>query len=197
MSSNKNARQMLERQYGKGCMFQKAEIAKQIEEMKTIKTYKRFLQETRYTGKKIRQLERNMTYHHLRHRADGGKTDIKNGAIVSEMAHRYMHSLPREQEEIVNNMLRNFKFKIDGGFITATDTGLEMHDPFGIELEMDLSSDDEFIVIPVYDNTKEDEKKRQKYNRAKTKQAFQKRVDAALYGDADDEYEDEYDDYYR
>lgn len=186
MSSNKNARQMLERQYGKGCMFKKAEIERQIEELKTIKTYKRFLQETRYTGKKIRQLEKNMTYHHLRHHADGGKTDIKNGSVVSEMAHRYLHSLPREHEEIVNNMLRNFKFKIDGGFIVATDDGLEMHDPFGIELEMDLSSDD-FLVIPAYDTTKEDNKKRQKFNRAQEKRKFQRQIDAALYGEDDDE----------
>ena len=192
MSSNKNARQMLERQYGKGCMFQKAEIEQQIAELKTIKTYRRFLQETRYTGKKIRQLERNMTYHHLKHRADGGKTDIKNGAVVSEMAHRYMHSLPREQEEVINNMLRNYKFKIDGGFIVATDKGIEMHDPFGVELEMDLSKDIEFIEIPVYDNTKEDMEKRKKYNRAQTKREFQRKIDAALYGDEEDELDDDW-----
>ena len=54
MSDNSKARQQLESIYGKGCMFKKARIEDQIEALKTIKTYKTFLRETRYTGKKIR-----------------------------------------------------------------------------------------------------------------------------------------------
>lgn len=43
---------------------QKAHIEEQVEALRVIKTYKMFLRETRYTGKKIQQLEGNMTYHH-------------------------------------------------------------------------------------------------------------------------------------
>lgn len=46
-------------------MFKKAHIEEQVEALRVIKTYKMFLRETRYTGKKIQQLEGNMTYHHL------------------------------------------------------------------------------------------------------------------------------------
>ena len=52
MSDNSKARQQLESIYGKGCMFKKARVEDQIEALKTIKTYKTFLRETRYTGKK-------------------------------------------------------------------------------------------------------------------------------------------------
>ena len=186
---NSKARRRLEKIYGKGCMFKKAHIEEQIEALQTkriIKSYKVFLKETKYTGKKIRQLERNMTYHHLRHRSEGGKTDVDNGAIVNEMAHRYMHSLPREDEEVINNMLR--KFKIQGGTLTATEQGIQIEDPFGIDLDYELN-DEDVITIPVYDNTKEDYIKRQKFNRAKVKRETQRFIDDEL--DFMEELEDE------
>ena len=186
---NSKARRRLEKIYGKGCMFKKAHIEEQIEALQTkriIKSYKVFLKETKYTGKKIRQLEGNMTYHHLRHRSEGGKTDVDNGAIVNEMAHRYMHSLPREDEEVINNMLR--KFKIQGGTLTATEQGLQIQDFFGIDLDYELN-DEDVITIPVYDNTKEDYIKRQKFNRAKVKRETQRFIDDEL--DFMEELEDE------
>lgn len=180
MSDNKNARKRLEAKYGKGCMFKKAKIEEQIIQLKTIKTYKRFLQETRYTGKKIRLLEKNMTFHHLQHASEGGKATEENGAVVNELAHRYLHSLPRDQEEVVNNMLRQYKLKINGGILVPTEKGIEMHDPMGIELELDLATDD-YISIAVEDNTIEDIQKRQKFNRAKAKREFRQQLEEDLY----------------
>lgn len=118
--SNKSAKQELERIYGKGCMFKKAKIAQQIEALGTIKTYKRFLTETRYTGRKIHLLEKNLTYHHLKHKSEGGKATVQNGAVIGELPHRYIHSLSRQEEELVNNMLR--RYKLTGGVIIPTDT---------------------------------------------------------------------------
>ena len=56
--------------------------------------------------------------HHLRHRSENGATSIENGANVAEVAHQYMHSLPRDQEEIINNMLRQWKrdFRINSPY---------------------------------------------------------------------------------
>lgn len=170
-SDNSKKRRQLEQIYGKGCMFRKANIEDKIERLQTIKTYKVFLKETKYTGKKISQLERNMTYHHLQHRSEGGKTDIKNGAIVNELAHRYLHSLPRSKEEIINNMLREYKLNI--ATMGVTDKGLESRD--AVQIEFDLSEG--FITIPVYDNTEKDMIKRQKFNRAKAKKQFQDEID--------------------
>lgn len=181
---NKSARQALEREYGKGCMFKAARIEDQVEALKTIKTYKTFLRETRYTGKKIHQLEKNITFHHLRHKSEGGKATAENGANINELAHRYLHSLPRDQEEVINNMLR--KFKLQGGFITPTPSGLEMQ-PFEIEMDLARLDEEDCLVIPVFDTTEKDMKKRQKFNRAQEKRAFQRQIDEALYGPEEDE----------
>lgn len=182
--TNKAARQELERIYGKGCMFFKANIPERLRQAGIqIKGYKVFVSEKRYKAKKIKKLETTMTYHHLEHNADGGKTNVENGAVVNELAHRYLHSLSRQDEEIINDMLRDYKreFELKGGILMPTDNGLEMQQPFSIDLGFDIG--DDYISIPVYDNTKEDMERRQKFNRAKTKQETKRQIDEALYGD--------------
>ena len=57
--------------------------------------------------------ENQMNLHHLIHRAEGGKTTVENGAVVNSLAHMYMHSLPREAEEFINEELRQYKQDID------------------------------------------------------------------------------------
>lgn len=191
---NKTARLELEHIYGKGCMFKRAGIDDRLKHSGLkIKGYKVFISEKHYTSKKIRQLEKIMTYHHLEHKADGGKATVDNGAVINELAHRYMHSLPREQEEIINDMLRDFKHSLDirVGIMSIDDKGVNMQQPVVISLD-DFQYDD-CLTIPLEDNTKEDIIKRQKYNRAKAKREFQKRVDEELYkyekGDDSDERE--------
>lgn len=150
--TNKTARQELERIYGKGCMFFKANIPERLRQAGIqIKGYKVFVGEKRYKGKKIKRLETTMTYHHLEHNADGGKTNVENGAIVNELAHRYMHSLPRQDEEIINDMLRDYKreFELKGGIIMPTETGLEVIQP--IQITFGEIDDQDCITIPLYD----------------------------------------------
>ena len=111
MSSKKNRkiREALERIYGEGCMFQKARIERRIEQLGGIKTYKQFKEEHRYTLKKIKAFEGVMTLHHLKHLSEKGETTIENGAVINSLAHTYLHSLPREDEEKINDMLREYK----------------------------------------------------------------------------------------
>lgn len=66
---NKPVRQQLARLYGKGCFFERARIAEKIEELGGIKTYKKFLQEKKYHGKKI---VNQITYHHMVHSSERG-----------------------------------------------------------------------------------------------------------------------------
>lgn len=176
MSKNKNRqiRQQLARLYGKGCFFERAHIAEKIEKMGGIKTYKKFLQEKRYTGKKI---VNQISMHHLCHRSEGGSTTVYNGANVSTVAHQYLHSLPRDQEEIINNELRRFKYNIDMvrmsigdqqvsfDKINLPDSAFNMEDTLTIALEDDLEIEDDTL------------KKKPKFNRAKTKRQFQKMIE--------------------
>lgn len=150
--TNKAARQNLERIYGKGCMFFKANIPERLRQAGIqIKGYKVFVSEKRYKAKKIRKLETTMTYHHLEHNADGGKTNVENGAVVNELAHRYLHSLPRQDEEIINDMLRDYKreFELNGGILMPTETGLDFVQP--IQITFGEIDDQDCITIPLYD----------------------------------------------
>ena len=129
MRSNKKIRKRLERKYGKGCMFEKAHIEEKIEAKRTIKTYKQFIEEKHFTGKMIYIYENQMNLHHLKHRSEGGETSMENGAVVSALAHMYMHSLPREQEEEINEELRQYKKNYDECKVVLVD---EIETPYKI-----------------------------------------------------------------
>ena len=107
--SNREIRIVLARMFGSGCMFKKSHAEEFIEKLGTIKTYKQFKKEKRYSSKKIKQLEQIKTLHHLQHKSENGRTCVENGAIINELAHRYIHSLPRNQEEIINNVISEWK----------------------------------------------------------------------------------------
>ena len=165
MSSNKNKaiRERLERIYGKGCMFQKAHIAQRIEEIGGIKTYKQYIQQHKYSFKKVKKLEETMTLHHLKHRADEGRTSEQNGAVINALAHGYLHSLPRNEEEIINNMLRDYKWRIDNG----RECKIELVDTLdiGVEVKVAEISFSEEIRPP-----------KEKFNRAKVKQKTMREI---------------------
>ena len=165
MSSHKNKiiRERLEHIYGKGCMFQKAYIEQRIEQMGGIKTYKEFLKEHRYTFKKLKKLEETMTLHHLKHRSEEGHTSEQNGAVINAVAHSYLHSLPRHQEEIINNMLREHKRRVDN----ARECKIEFVDTLDIGIKINYTeiSFSEEIKPP-----------KEKFNRAKEKREFEKRI---------------------
>lgn len=140
MASNKKKREELELIYGQGSMFQKSKAEEYISTLPKIKGYKRFIKEKHFTSKEIRKLVKRMNYHHLQHKAEGGTTTIDNGAVVNELEHRYLHSLPRNQEEIINNHIRQWK----ADFISMTTEGITDHK----EIDIDLTTD--YIEIPTY-----------------------------------------------
>jgi len=154
MKQNKKVREKLEKQYGKGCMFKKAKVEEKIEK-RVIKTYRKFIENRKYTGKVIEFYESQMNLHHLKHKAEGGATTVENSAEVCSLAHMYMHSLPRGQEEIINNILREYKRQIDECEVVVDDVDVP------------------FTVIPVEFYVDE----RGKYNRAKKKQEDKRLID--------------------
>jgi len=160
MSKNHTIKKLLIQKYGKGCFFEMARVAQRIEEMGGIKTYKKFLEEKRFKGQKISQ---QLTVHHLRHRSEGGDTSIENCVNIREVAHQYIHSLPREEEEIINNMFRSFKLNF------AVLQGAEVVDHESVVL--DSVAADNYIAIPLEDTTSEQyeqlRKQREKRNKLK------------------------------
>lgn len=73
--SNKYKRKQLEDIYGARCMFQRAKAEKQIKKIGGIKTYKKFINERRYTKSKVKEEESILTLHHLKHRSEGRRNN--------------------------------------------------------------------------------------------------------------------------
>lgn len=172
MSSNKGAKNKLIEIYGEHCMFARARIAERIEKMGGIRTYKSYVAEKKFKGKKI---AKQLTYHHLVHKSDGGKATVENGALVDATAHAYLHSLPRKQEEIINNMLRAYKINV-----------LELRDGQVLGYESIQQEEDiEFISIPIEQDKAEirraraiyEKKKKGQFNRAKTKEESRRKIE--------------------
>lgn len=167
MSSNKSARQQLERVFGKICMVEAAGIRYiPKEKRRKIKGY------TKYDDV--------LTYHHIHEKAKGGKATMENGAIVRGYNHRWIHTLSEEKKEEVNSRL--IQFKVD--MIQAIGDGLRKTPVAEIDLSLEINPDEEYEVIPVYDN---DRKPKEKFNRAKEKRNFQKKVDRYFEGRDDDD----------
>lgn len=164
MSSKKNKkiRMQLEKMYGKGCFFARARLAERLEQIDKDLSFKRFVQKKIYSGKKI---SHQISLHHLQHSSEFGSTTVENGANVEEIAHQFLHSLPRDKEEIANNMLRQWKLN----YVTINGEEAGTVDLENVEIAEDV------IVIPVYDV-----KSKPKYNRAKTKRKYQRIVDEDL-----------------
>ena len=165
-SKNSKARKKLEKIYGKGCFMERAGIRK-------------------ITGfKKDAYI---MTYHHMRHVSEGGKATIENGANLALENHKFLHSLPREEEEKINNEIRRWK----ANFISMNNGKVE--DSASLEFP-DLTNDENCIIIKLEKTTKaqyeelqrQKQRRKQQFNRSKIKRETQQMIDDELYGE---EYE--------
>ena len=165
-SKNSKARKKLEKIYGKGCFMERAGIRK-------------------ITGfKKDAYI---MTYHHMRHVSEGGKATVENGANLALENHEFLHSLPREEEEKINNEIRRWK----ANFILMNNGKVEN----SASLEFpDLTNDENCIIIKLEKTTKaqyeelqgQKQQRKQQFNRSKIKRETQQMIDDELYGE---EYE--------
>ena len=101
MSSNKRIHTLLAQIYGNKCMF----IEAHLEDIH----FRRYVKQKHYSSRELTRLKHNLTVHHLKHKSEGGKSDVENCSLVNELAHRYLHQLPRDIEELYNNAIREWK----------------------------------------------------------------------------------------
>ena len=106
--------------------------------------------------------------HHLKHRSEGGDTSVENGANVAEVAHQYLHSLPRDQEEIINNMLRQWKDDFDIGVVEITTAGIKQAQV------IEFPDTEEYIEIPLEPMTEEDLKIYEEHKRKRRERALKR-----------------------
>ena len=139
--SNRRAREMLEKIYGKHWFIHQG-----IRKLKPPTPKK-----GTYKGKSIAY---QLTYHHLKAKRDGGKATVENGACVCRSCHDWLEQLSEQEREKVNDELRAYKrnfFKI--GLIELTTQGIEQAEV--IEFE----ETEEVKEIPAYDFTEEEYQK--------------------------------------
>lgn len=150
MSNNKKAKEELIRRYGTECFIEKLKLRKDTEPK-------------RYKSKGQMKRMRQLTYHHIRMKKDGGRATVENGALLSAENHAWFHKQSPRDQAIMNEMFQEYKRQYQECQIVFVDK-LEL--PFEVKT-MEFHID-------------ERELKRTKYNRAKEKREFQRRVDEEL-----------------
>ena len=165
--SNNGARRELERLFGKICFIEKLGIRYiPPKERKKIKGYSKY--------------DDLLTYHHIHERHLGGKATVENGAIVRGYNHRWLHSLPEHEKQLVNQAMQEYKASV----LRARQNGVDIR-PEDILTPEDLQEVIEMTNLATINP--EAKRKRQKFNRAKQKRETQQLIDDALYGEWEDE----------
>lgn len=100
MSSNKNARKKLEERYGAECFIEKLHLRKDKEPRK-------------YTGKSQMKKMKQLTYHHIKMKKDGGRATVENGALLSAENHIFFHQQSKEVQGYMNALFQEYKRQVD------------------------------------------------------------------------------------
>ena len=74
MSSNKRAKEELIRIYGAECFIEKLKLRKDVKPI-------------RYKSKGQMKKMKQLTFHHIKMRKDGGRATVENGALLSAENH--------------------------------------------------------------------------------------------------------------
>lgn len=151
MSSNKKAKEELIRYYGAECFIDKLKLRKDVEPK-------------RYKGKKQMHRMKQLTYHHIKMKKDGGRATRENGALLSAENHAWFHKQSEQSQAEMNEIFQEYKKQSQECSIVFVD---------------DLDLDFQVKVMEFHIDEREQEKA--KYNRAKAKREFQKQIDDELY----------------
>ena len=119
---------------------------------------------TRYKSKGQMKKMKQLTFHHIKMRKDGGRATVENGALLSAENHAWFHQQSSKDQTQMNAMFQEYKKQYqecEVVFVDDLDLGFEIK---AMEFHID-----------------EREQKKDKYNRAKEKREFQKRVEEELY----------------
>lgn len=150
MSSNKRAKEELIRRYGAECFIEKLKLRKDIEPR-------------RYKSKGQMKKMKQLTYHHIKMKKDGGRATVENGALLSAENHAWFHKQNSQDQAIMNAMFQEYKKQYQECQVVFVD-------------KLNLG----FEIKAMEFSIGEKEQKKEKYNRAKEKREFQRRVDEEL-----------------
>ena len=93
--SNKSAKEKLIQLYGAECFIEKLHLRKD--------------KNRHYKSKKQMKRMKQITYHHIRMKKDGGKSTVENGVLLSAENHSWFHKQPLEEQEKMNRIFQEYK----------------------------------------------------------------------------------------
>lgn len=154
-NSNKKAKEELIRLYGAECFIERLHL--RPEESKV------------YTGSQLKYMRKHqhqlkqLTYHHIKERSQGGKATVENGALLSEGNHRWFNQQSKENQAKMNEAFQELKRRIDN----ARECKIELVDT------LDIGVNIKFAEISFSEEIKPP---KEKFNRAKVKQETRKKI---------------------
>lgn len=112
--------------------------------------------------KGYKKSQEQLTYHHLVKKENGGKVTEDNGAILKRYNHEWLHSLPSDKQELVNEKLRQYKLAVVELGYEETQRRIMCHKlDFTIP---DLCNEEiDYIVIQAYQNHKKERLEKRQY----------------------------------
>lgn len=67
----------------------------------------------KYKSKNQLKRMKELTYHHIKKKSDGGEATIENGALLTVEHHEWFHQQPDEVQEMLNNAFQELKRQKD------------------------------------------------------------------------------------
>lgn len=142
--SNKKAKDKLIKLYGAECFIEKLKLRKDTEPR-------------RYTSKSQYKRMKQLTYHHIKERRNGGKATVENGALLSVENHEWFNKQSAEAQREMNRVFQEYK--------NTVECGVEIVDSLKTPLTVST-----LIITP-------EELQKPHYNRAKEKAKWRKEID--------------------
>ena len=139
--SNKQAKEELIKAYGAECFIEKLHLRKDTKPRV-------------YTGKAQMERMKQLTFHHIVMKKDGGISTKENGALLSNENHIWFHKQSSVAQGYMNAIFQEYKRQSDECKVVFVD-----------DLDLD------FKLIPMEIQAG---KKKAKYDRAKTMEEFRK-----------------------
>lgn len=105
---------------------------------------------------------RQLTYHHILEKRNGGKATVENGALLSAENHSWFNQQSPAKQRAMNEAFQTYNKTVNVAIMQGTNIEAR-------QLEFDMS---DCIEIPLTDN--------RKYNRAKVKKEWEKKAKEEL-----------------
>ena len=117
---------------------------------------------------------KQLTYHHIREKRNGGKATVENGALLSAENHSWFHRQSEAAQGYMNAMFQEYKRQVD----ESTECFIKFVDDLETDYEIkvtDIAIDERGKLLS--------EEKKEKYNRAAKKREDRKLAEEYYKGE--------------